>query len=284
MTARLANHGGRAALVTGDRLVDVEKRSDGTLPADPMEVVARWDSFAAWAEHVEAEPADPAVDLDALGPCVPRPSKVFGIALNYRRHAEETGAELPSYPSVFTKFPSCLAGPGADVVLPSDFVDWEVELVVVVGRGGARIAEDDALDHVAGYCVGQDYSERRVQMGDGIRPQFSLGKSYDTFGPIGPAVVALDAFADPNDLGLRCDVDGEVMQDSRTSDLIFPVPELVAYLSSVCTLEPGDLIFTGTPSGVGAARRPPRFLAPGEVVTTTIDGVGTMRNRCVSRT
>jgi 2-keto-4-pentenoate hydratase/2-oxohepta-3-ene-1,7-dioic acid hydratase in catechol pathway len=283
MTVRLANHAGRAALVLGDRLIDVASRS-GSLPSDPMAVLARWDDLVTWAAGVEAGSDDPVVDPTALGPCVPRPAKVFGVALNYRKHAEETGAALPTYPSVFTKFPSCLAGPAADVVLPSDFVDWEVELVVVIGRGGARISDDAALDHVAGYCVGQDYSERRVQMGDGNRPQFSLGKSYDTFGPIGPAVVSLDAVGDPSDLALMCEVDGEVVQDSRTSDLIFSVPQLIAYLSDICTLESGDLIFTGTPSGVGAARRPPRFLSAGQVVTSTIEGLGTLRNRCVRRT
>lgn len=283
MPVRLANHGGRTALVVGDRLVDIATRS-GTLPADPMAALERWDELVAWSSDVDAQPDDPLVDPDALGPCVPRPSKVFGVALNYRKHAEETGAALPAAPSVFTKFPSCLCGPAADIVLPSAFVDWEVELVVVMGRRGTRVSEDAALDHVAGYCVGQDFSERRVQMGDGNRPQFSLGKSYDTFGPIGPAVVSLDALSDPNDLALRCEVDGEVVQDSRTSDLIFSVPELVAYLSGICTLAPGDLIFTGTPSGVGVARRPPRFLEPGNVVTSTIEGLGTIRNRCVGRT
>ena len=283
MTVRLANHAGRAAVVVGDRLVDVATRSSG-LPADPMAALARWDAVKAWADGVEPEDDDPPVAPEALGPCVPRPAKVFGVALNYRQHAEETGATLPPQPSVFTKFPSCLAGPAADVVLPSDFVDWEVELVVVIGRGGSRIDAGKAFDHVAGYCVGQDFSERRVQMGDGTRPQFSLGKSYDTFGPIGPAVVSLDGFSDPNDLALRCEIDGEVVQDSRTSDLIFAVPELVEYLSDICTLEVGDLIFTGTPSGVGVARRPPRFLQPGQVVTSTIEGIGTLRNRCTRRT
>ncbi len=283
MTVRLANHRGRAALLVDDRLVDIQKRAP-KLPADPMEALARWDEVVAWGDGIEADEDDPAVELEALGPCVPRPSKVFGIALNYRKHAEETGAAIPAYPSVFTKFPSCLSGPAADVVLPSGFVDWEVELVVVIGRGASHIAETDALDSVAGYCVGQDFSERRVQMGDGNRPQFSLGKSFDTFGPIGPAVVSLDELADPNALSLACAVDGEVVQDSRTSDLIFSVPELIAYLSAICTLEPGDLTFTGTPSGVGAARRPPRFLKPDEVVTSTIEGLGTIRNRCTART
>ncbi|HEX2850214.1 MAG TPA: fumarylacetoacetate hydrolase family protein [Acidimicrobiales bacterium] len=284
MTVRLVNSQGRAGLVVDDRVLDVERLSAGSLPSDPMAVLARWPELVALAGRagdsvdIESEPFDPA----ALGPCVPRPQKVFAIALNYRRHAEETGAELPPAPSVFTKFPSCLTGPVADVVLPSTFVDWEAELVVVIGRGGRDIPEHAAFDHVAGYCIGQDFSERRVQMA-GSRPQFSLAKSYDTFGPIGPAVVSLDALGDPDDLGIWCEIDGERVQDSRTSDLIFPVRHLVSYLSGVCTLAPGDLIFTGTPSGVGVARQPPRFLRPGEVVTTGIEGLGTMTTTAVAR-
>ncbi|CAA9246989.1 MAG: Fumarylacetoacetate hydrolase family protein [uncultured Acidimicrobiales bacterium] len=282
MAIRMAVRGGRAHLVVGDRLVDIERASGGTLPADPMEALARWDDLRAWGDGAGAAGEGEPYDVRELDVCVPRPRKVFGIALNYRMHAEETGAQLPPSPAVFTKFPSCLSAPTADVVLPSEFVDWEVELVVVIGRGGSRIDESGAADHIAGYCVGQDYSERRVQNA-GARPQFSLGKSYDTFGPIGPAVVSLDAFADPDDLGLTCVINGETKQDGRTNDLIFGVPELVSRLSDVCTLEPGDLIFTGTPSGVGQARKPPEFLRAGDVVESAIEGIGTLRNTAVER-
>ena len=165
-------------------------------------------------------------------------------------------------------------------MLSSDYVDWEVELVVVIGRGGRGISETRALERVAGYCVGQDISDRRIQFTD-RPPQFSLGKSLDTFGPIGPALVSLDEVADPNDLALTCDVGGERMQDARTSDMIFAVPALVAFLASMCTLTPGDLIFTGTPSGVGSTRTPRRYLAAGEEIVSTIEHLGTMRNRCV---
>jgi 2-keto-4-pentenoate hydratase/2-oxohepta-3-ene-1,7-dioic acid hydratase in catechol pathway len=205
---------------------------------------------------------------------------VFGVGLNYRSHAEESNMELPPSPAVFTKFPSCLAGPAAEVRLPSQFVDYEAELVVVIGRGGMHIGEDAALDHVAGYCAGQDYSERMVQLA--VKPpQFSMGKSYPAFGPIGPAVVSLDEIADPNDIALSCDVSGERRQDARTNDLIFSVPELVAYLSGICELRPGDLIFTGTPAGVGMGHQPAKFLVDGDVVVTTIEGVGVLTNRCV---
>ena len=288
MPVRFANLEGRAVVVSGERAADVAELSAGRFPADPMGVLAVWDDFAEWADAPDATGAPAVAErgrpyrIGQLGPPVPHPEKVFAVALNYRTHAAETGADLPEVPSVFTKFPSCLAGPGAEVVLPSTAVDWEAELVVVIGRGGRRVPAERALEHVAGYCVGQDFSERRVQFGGGGRPQFSLGKSYDTFGPFGPAVVSLDALADPADLHISCAVNGEKVQDARTSDLIFPVPELVAYLSSICTLRPGDLIFTGTPSGVGVARQPARFLQPGDVVESTIEGVGTITNRAVA--
>jgi 2-keto-4-pentenoate hydratase/2-oxohepta-3-ene-1,7-dioic acid hydratase in catechol pathway len=276
---RLVNVQGRAGLIVGQEVVDVERRSNGRFPADPMAALAAWDDLTAWGVGLRA--GDAALDETSLGPPVPRPSKVFGIGLNYRAHAEEAGLDIPQTPLVFTKFPSCLVGPRADVVLSSATVDWEVELVVVIGRRGRRIAERDALAHVAGYCIGQDISDRRLQFAD-KPPQFSLGKSLDTFGPLGPAVVSLDEVHDPNDLALTCDVAGERMQDARTSGMIFDVPALVVFLASLCTLEPGDLIFTGTPSGVGATRSPRRYLQPGEEIVSTIEHLGTMRNRCVA--
>jgi 2,4-diketo-3-deoxy-L-fuconate hydrolase len=274
---RLANVNGRACLIRGDRLVDLEVRSDGRFDADPMAAVARWEELVQWAAGIDSADGDVALDENLLGPCVPRPQKVFGIGLNYRDHAAEAGLEPPEQPLVFTKFPSCLVGPRAPIRLTSDRVDWEVELVVVIGRRGLGIAESKALDFVAGYCVGQDISDRRMQFA-GKPPQFSLGKSADSFGPIGPAVVALDAIEDPHDLPLTCDVAGERMQDGRTRDMVFSVSELIAFLSRSCTLEPGDLIFTGTPAGVGSARR--RYLAPGEEIRSHIESLGTLVNRC----
>jgi len=281
MSVRLANVGGRAAVVVGDGFVDVERASGGRFGADPMAAVARWDDFAGWASGLAKGAADGPIDETRLGAPVPRPAKVFAIGVNYRGHVEEARMELPKTPMVFTKFPSCLAGPRADVVLSSDFVDWEIELVVVLGRGGRHIPEAQALRHVAGYTVGQDVSDRKLQFAD-KPPQFCLGKSIDGYGPCGPALVSLDAFADPNDLALTCDVGGERMQDGRTSDMIFAVPELIAFLSRRCTLAPGDLIFTGTPAGVGSTRDPRRYLKAGEEIVSTIEGIGTMRNRCVA--
>jgi 2-keto-4-pentenoate hydratase/2-oxohepta-3-ene-1,7-dioic acid hydratase in catechol pathway len=164
-------------------------------------------------------------------------------------------------------------------VLSGERVDWEVELVVAIGTGGRNITREAAWSHVAGITLGQDISDRKVQL-TGSPAQFSLGKSFDTFGPIGPALVSVDSFPDPDDIELWCDVAGERMQHARSSDLIFDVPHLVSYLSSICTLEPGDLIFTGTPDGVGAARR--RFLAAGEVIDSGAEVIGTMRNTCVA--
>jgi 2,4-diketo-3-deoxy-L-fuconate hydrolase len=281
MVIRLALLDGRAQLVHDDRLLDLERASDGRFAADPMAAIAAWDALRDWAGGLAPGRFDAPLEPARLGPPVPRPAKVFAIGLNYRAHAEEAGLEIPATPMVFTKFPSCLAGPHAAVRLSSDFVDYEAELVVVIGRRARAVAAERALDVVAGYCTGQDISDRKLQFSD-KPPQFSLGKSIDGFGPIGPAVVSLDGLRDPADLDITCDVGPERLQHARTTDMIFPVPELVAYLSRFCTLEAGDLIFTGTPAGVGAVRSPRRYLAPGDVIRTTIEGVGTLENRCVA--
>jgi 2-keto-4-pentenoate hydratase/2-oxohepta-3-ene-1,7-dioic acid hydratase in catechol pathway len=281
VSVRFANVKDRSSLVVGDAVVDVERASGGRFSADPMAALTAWSAFADWAAGRRAGDAEkPLVEAD-LGPPVPRPRSVFAIGLNYRDHAREAGLELPQQPMVFTKFPSCLAGPRGNIVCHSERVDWEVELVVVIGRGGRAIGEAEALAHVAGYTVGQDVSDRRLQFAD-APPQFSLGKSLDGYGPIGPALVSLDAFTDPNDLALTCDVSGERMQDGRTSDMVFAVPALIAYLSRWCTLAAGDLIFTGTPAGVGSTRNPRRYLGAGDEVVSTIENIGTLRNRCVA--
>jgi len=281
MGVRLANLDGAAQLITDPGRIDIAKRSSGSLPGDPMELLGRMDELSDWASSIDLADVDGPIVTGSLGPPVPRPSKTFGVGLNYRAHAAEADMAAPSVPLIFTKFPSSLTGPESDVVLPSHFTDWEVELVVVIGRRGRYIDADSALDHVAGFTIGQDISERRVQMAT-KPPQFSMGKSFDTFAPIGPAVVTLDLLEHPEDLAIGCEVAGETMQAARTADLVFDVPTLIAYLSTICTLEVGDLIFSGTPEGVGAARKPPRFLADGEVLTSTIEGLGSMSNRCVN--
>lgn len=275
---RLINHAGRAALDVDGQRFDLASLSGDQALADPMTAVARHTELHELASLAASRASDGPVEPASLGPCVPRPAKVFGIGLNYRSHAEESKMALPPSPLTFTKFPSCLVGPTADIVLSGDAVDWEVELVAVIGTGGRHIPADRAWAHVAGLTLGQDVSDRVVQLA-GTPPQFSLGKSFDTYGPIGPAVVSVDFFGDPNDVGLWCDVSGERMQDGRTNDLIFSVPQLVEFLSGICTLEPGDLIFTGTPSGVGAARG--RFLRDGDVITSGAESIGTLSNRCV---
>jgi 2,4-didehydro-3-deoxy-L-rhamnonate hydrolase len=278
---KLANVNGRATVVSDAGGIDVERASSGRFGPDPQTLFAEWADVLAWAGGLapDAGPPEP-IDEATLGSPVPRPIQVFGIGLNYRAHAAESGATLPSTPAMFTKFPTCITGPFVDVELPSGSVDWEVELVVVVGAEAHRVAAEDAWNHVAGLAVGQDLSERVVQFAAGA--QFSLGKSFPRFGPIGPWLVTPDEFADPNDLQLMCDIDGEEMQNSRTSDMVFDVSQLIAELSAVLPLLPGDVIFTGTPAGVGVARQPARFLQPGEVLTSTIEGIGTIRNRCVA--
>ena len=273
---KIANIDDRAALVVDDTVVDVAGASDGRFGPDPMDLYERWDEFVEWASGVDAgtEP----LDESALGCPVPRPRQVFAIGLNYRSHAEESGMAVPDVPATFTKFPASLTGPFDDVELAGDTVDWEVELVAVIGRRADRVAESDGWSHVAGVTVGQDISDRVLQFAAGS--QFSLGKSRRGFGPMGPWVVTTDELDDPDDLALGCAIDGETVQDARTSDLIFSVPSLIAELSAVLPLLPGDVIFTGTPAGVGVTRQPARFLQPGEELTSWIEGVGTIRNRC----
>ena len=186
---------------------------------------------------------------------------------------------VPEIPIVFTKFPASLAGPFDDIAVGGDTTDWEVELVAIVGRTADRVDEADAWSHVAGLAVGQDISDRHLQFAAGR--QVSLGKSRRGFGPVGPWLVTPDEFENPDDLALGCSVNGEQMQDGRTSDLVFSVPQLVAELSAILPLLPGDVIFTGTPGGVGVARKPPRFLQAGDVLETWIEGIGTIRNRVV---
>jgi 2,4-diketo-3-deoxy-L-fuconate hydrolase len=277
---RFGNVGGRMQLVVGDGLVDVEEASAGRLPADPVAALDDWDALVEWARSVDGPSAASApLAGAALRAPVPRPRQVFGVGLNYRLHVAEGGRDVPEEPAVFTKFPSCINGPTSEIPVCSETVDWEVELVVALARTAHRVAVDGAWDHVAGLMVGQDISDRAVQM----RPpaQWSLAKSFTGFGPTGPFLVTADDVRDRDDLELGCSVNGEEVQKARTSDLIFPVPELVSRLSHIVTLWPGDLIFTGTPSGVGYARTPPRFLHAGDVLTSYIEGIGELRNPCI---
>ena len=274
---KLANQGGRSVLVVDGGVADICDASGDRFGPDPMSVFDDWEAFADFAPGVTTA-TGPLVEAELRCP-VPAPRQVFAIGLNYRSHAEESGMAVPSVPATFTKFPASLSGPFDDVEIAGDTVDWEVELVAVIGTEADRVGEADAWSHVAGLTVGQDISDRTLQFAAGS--QFSLGKSRRGYGPMGPWLVTADEVPDPDDLALGCAVDGEKVQDARTSDLIFSVPRLVVELSAVLPLLPGDVIFTGTPAGVGATRQPARFLQPGQVLESWVEGIGTIRNRCV---
>ena len=278
MPFRFANVSGRSALVDGDdRWYDLERLTGGTVPAEPMAALRHADELQRAAAGLTGAEPDGALADARLGAPVPAPRNVFGIGLNYRPHAEESNMELPERPLVFGKFPSCIVGPDHDIELRSETTDWEVELVVVIGRAGRDIDAGDAWEHVLGLTVGQDVSDRRLQMAS-RPPHFDLGKSRDTYGPMGPVLVSTDSFDDPTDLAISCSINGEQKQHDRTTSLIFSVAELIAYLSGIITLDTGDVIYSGTPAGVGAPTQ--TFLRPGDVVTSTIEGIGTMTNTC----
>jgi len=239
-------------------------------------------------EHIEAIAAVPVKTLQKvgkglpLGPPLRGIGKIIGVGLNYRDHAEETGLALPKEPTLFLKATSALCGPGDDLVMPREAksVDWEVELGVVIGKPGVYIAERDALDHVLGYCIGIDFSERDFQFNRG--GQGFKGKSADTFAPLGPWLATRDEIADPQDVALRLSVNGKLRQSGSTRDMIFPVSELVSYISRFMSLQPGDVILTGTPAGVGLGQKPPAYLQAGDTVTASISGLGEQTHKVVS--
>jgi len=242
--------------------------------ADALDRVRRWISGAA-SSHAR----DPA-GITFAAP-IPRPPKLICIGLNYRDHAAEAKLALPEVPTMFAKFPTSVIGHGHPIVLPRNSVkpDYEAEFAVVIGRRGRHIAADDWHDYVFGYTILNDVSARDFQM---ATSQWMIGKTFDTFAPIGPAIVTADEIADPHSLRISLTINGETLQDSNTGNLIFRVPQLIAYLSSVFTLEPVDIIATGTPAGVGFARKPPRWLKPGDQVKIQIEGIGELFNPVVA--
>jgi 2-keto-4-pentenoate hydratase/2-oxohepta-3-ene-1,7-dioic acid hydratase in catechol pathway len=243
-------------------------------PAGPQGFVP---SPQAWAALADAGGAQRALgDVTLAHPVVP--PKILAIGLNYRSHAEESELDVPSVPVVFAKFPSCLIGHGQDIVVPREETrpDFEGELAVVIGRETYRADRASAREAIGGITAMHDVSGRRAQLETPLR-QFTLGKSFDTFGPLGPCIASLDG-VDLADVRVRTTVSGEVMQDASTADLIFPVEDLIVYLSAGTTLQPGDVIATGTPGGVGDSRTPPRYLREGDVVEIEVSGVGTLRN------
>ncbi|MGA0862513.1 MAG: fumarylacetoacetate hydrolase family protein [Ilumatobacteraceae bacterium] len=280
MTFRFACKNGRAHIVADDgTLVDLAEASGGTFSSEPIDAFRRWSEVREFATGVSGGGA--VCNQSELDAPSPWPLQVFGIGLNYRSHAEESGMPIPTQPLTFTKFSSSIAGPNADIPIPSPTVDWEAELVVVIADGGRDIPREKAWDAIAGIAVGQDISDRALQMAT-QPPQFNLGKSRKNFSPFGPWLVDAREVPNRDAMHMRCTLNGEEVQETVTDDLIFSVPDIVAYLSGIVQLLPGDVIFTGTPAGVGGSRKPPVFLKPGDVLETTIDGIGTTTNRCTS--
>lgn len=276
-------NGPRAAMLQGQEYIDLHA-TQPDLPVSVRELLAGGPASLRGAAAAAARPnavkhAASAVKL--LAP-IPDPPKVICIGLNYRDHAEESGAPIPREPVVFSKFATAIIGPGEAIHLPavSREVDYEAELVLVVGKRGRHLSAAAALDHLAGCTIGHDVSARDWQLKkDG--KQWLAGKTFDTFAPIGPALVTLDELGDPHNLSIRLRLNGQTMQDSTTQQMIFRAADLLVYLSQVVTLEPGDLIFTGTPPGVGFARKPPVFLKDGDVVEVEIEKLGVLRNPVV---
>jgi len=271
------------ALVDGERVVDLA-RVEPRLPKDMLSLLAGGAETLALARSAianapaAAQLARSAVTLKAP---IPRPGKIICIGLNYRDHAAESNLPLPSFPTVFAKYANVVVGPGEAIVLPkvTAEIDYEGELAFVIGRMAKNVAEADALDYVAGYVPFNDISARDYQM---RTSQWTVGKTFDTFGPMGPALVTADEIPDPHNLTISLSIDGEVLQSSNTRHLIFNVPQLIADLSAVMTLEPGDLISTGTPAGVGMARTPKRWLRAGETVRLEIEKLGVLENPVVA--
>lgn len=283
---RIANVDSRAVLMTSAEAgIDIHTASEKRFGPDLASVYEHWEAFSAWAKDAGDRSVDVAADRSLLGSPSPAPRQVLAIGLNYSEHAAESGFAQPDrLPPVFTKFPTCITGPDTEVVLPEGGnTDWEVELVAIIGREAKNVPAADAWAYVAGLSVGQDISERVSQLA-GPAPQFGLGKSFAGFGPIGPWLVTPDEFNDPNDLELSCSIDGELVQKGRTKDLIFSVPQLIEGLSAILTLLPGDVIFTGTPAGVGVGRNPQRFLQPGETLTSRVEGIGELTQTFVEAT
>jgi 2-keto-4-pentenoate hydratase/2-oxohepta-3-ene-1,7-dioic acid hydratase in catechol pathway len=233
-----------------------------------------------WTYEPPAEAQLPLGSVTLLAP-IPRPPKFICVGLNYRDHAIESGLPIPEIPIIFSKFSNTVIGPGAPIVLPKNSTkpDYEAELAFVIGKPGRHIPAEKWAEHVAGYTIVNDVSARDFQL---ATSQWLMGKTFDTFAPMGPYLVTADEIADPHVLDIGLTINGEVLQNSNTRELIFRIPELVAHLSSVFTLEPGDIVSTGTPPGVGSARKPPRFLRPGDDVVVHVQGLGELRNPVVA--
>jgi 2-keto-4-pentenoate hydratase/2-oxohepta-3-ene-1,7-dioic acid hydratase in catechol pathway len=275
-------HDGVAAepgVVSGDKVVGLA----GAGFPDLLSVIGGGQAARARIEEWVKQPGSgatrPLSSVKLLAP-IPRPRRILCVGLNYRDHAAETNAALPDVPTIFAKFATAVIGPGDNIVLPqsSKMPDYEAEFAFVIGQGGRHIPASNWREHVFGYTMLNDVSARDYQK---ATTQWTMGKNFDTFAPMGPWIVSADEIADPHTLDISLTLNGEVMQNSNTRNLIFPLPELIAFLSSVFTLEPGDVVSTGTPSGVGFARKPPRYLQPGDDVVVRVQGLGELRNPVV---
>lgn len=269
VTFTVANESPRAGVLAGGEVIDLSAVFSDVLSI----VTSGTDALATAAQHTGAR-----LPLDSVRLFAPlTPPRIFCVGLNYRDHAVESNMEIPKVPTVFLKLPSALTGHGSAIQLPgnSTQVDYEAEFAAVIGSGGHNIAKEDWHRYIFGYTILNDVSARDIQL---ATSQWSLGKSFDTFCPLGPAIVTKDEVADPHQLQVRLSIDGEVLQNSNTRELIFKLPELLAYISSITPLLPGDIISTGTPAGVGLGRKPQRWLKSGETVTIDIDGLGTLVN------
>ena len=283
---------GYALLLATRGVEDFQEQADRDLPADMLGFLDRWDQSMsrgkealAFARRVQASggPITPAIaqPLQAVRLRAPilNPRKIICLGLNYRDHAEETKAAIPTDPILFSKYATAIIGPEDPILVPtvSKEVDYQAELAFIMARRGRHISTEKALEYVAGYTIMDDVSARDYQL---RKPggQWMSGKTFDTFAPLGPALVTKEDIPDPHDLQISCTVNGERMQSSNTRHLIFSVPDIVAYCSQIFTLEPGDVIATGTPGGVGFARKPPRFLKDGDIVIVEVQGVGQLRN------
>ena len=278
MSFKLGTVGGKAVLIKDDHYFDVASLSNGAISSDSVEALKFQSELSELYDTLSGENATGNLSEIELGNPVPKSPNCYAVGLNYRKHAEESGMDIPEVPMIFTKHTSCFVGPKANVEMRSDYVDWEVELVVVIGKEGKNISKENALEHVAGLCVGQDISDRPTQFAT-TPAMFNLGKSFDTYGPMGPALVSLDLLENCENLDIECKLNGEIVQKSNTSDLIFNVSSIISYLSEIVSLNIGDTIWTGTPSGVGIASG--KFLKDGDVLTSSIEGLGSMENKCV---
>ena len=294
---KFANHDGRLTLIDraseeelrGSRGIDVSRASGGRLAAEPELALERWGDVVAWGQQrsepgwsAAAEAGEITIDPGRLGSPSPKPRQIFGIGLNYADHGAEANMQLPEVPLIFTKLSTAVTGPFDPIELTTESVDWEVEIAVVIGALAQHVPAAEAWSVVAGVTAGQDLSERDIQWRPRETPQFGLGKSLPGFAPLGPLLVTPDEYPDPDDIELCCRLNGEEMQRSRSAEMLFSVSEIIAYLSAITPLLPGDVLLTGTPAGIGMARTPPRYLAPGDRLESWVQGAGTMSHTLVT--